>query len=480
MKTTLTEGDALPIVERLSKSNKHYDSIYPGDSSSRQPVHTVYGGANLFKAAAAKKLGGIALRNLESYAPNFCTLAHILKFPGAESLPTKPDEIQALTQSIEKDEKAMRVSYPSAWLAYTVYKRVVDKLQQEPIEDTRIDFEDGYGNRPDEEEDNHALQAANEVAQGMVDRTLPPFIGIRIKTFTEECRVRGVRTLDLFLTQLLSKTGGKLPDNFVVTLPKVVNAGQVTALAELLDIIEDRHQLKNGSIKIEIMIETPQCIIDEEGNNAIIRFVKAAAGRCRSAHFGTYDYTASVNITAAHQKHTHSACDFARLAMQVALAGTGVTISDGATTSMPIAPHKPTADTPLTIQQTLENQQVVSDAWKLHFDNITHSLVHAYYQSWDLNPAQLPIRYAAVYYFFLTGLEDASHRLKQFLNKAAQATLSGNTFDDAATGQGLLNFFLRGIACGAITEDEALATGITIDELRSRSFVQIVANRTAK
>ena len=54
----------------------------------------------------------------------------------------------------------------------------------------------------------------------------------------------------------------------------------------------------------------------------------------------------------------------------------------------------------------------------------------------------------------------------------------GDVFDDAATGQGLLNFFLRGLNAGAITEAEALAmTGLSTDEFRGRSFVRIMRAR---
>ena len=87
------------------------------------------------------------------------------------------------------------------------------------------------------------------------------------------------------------------------------------------------------------------------------------------------------------------------------------------------------------------------------------------------------ICHAAVYSFFLESREEAAARLESFVEKAAQATLLGNIFDDAATGQGLLNFFLRGINCGALTEDEALATGLTLEELRGRSFVKILNPR---
>lgn len=478
MEFTLSSAETESILAELKNANHEFAEAYPGDSSDRQPVHTVYGGANLFKAASPKKLGSIALRNLNEYAPNFVTLAKVLGFAGAESLPESREEIAILEAKIRDHEDSMKAAHPAAWLAFTIYQRVIAKLEKEAIEDNRIDFEDGYGNRPDEEEDADAVRTAKEVAQGMKDNSLPPFIGIRIKSFTEECRERSVRTLDLFLTQLAKEMGGKLPSNFIITLPKVTHAAQVEALAKLLDIIEVKCGYEQDSLKLEIMIETTQSIINEHGSNAVYQLAKAGKGRCRSAIFGTYDYTASCNITAAFQTHTHNSSDFARHVMQVALAGTGITISDGATTVMPIGPHKGTAENPLTNEQVMENNAKVHSAWKLHFDNIQHSLQHAYYQGWDLNPAQLPIRYAAVYYFFLQGLEDASKRLAAFLQKAAQATLVGNTFDDAATGQGLLNFFLRGIACGAITEEEALATGITLEELRSRSFVQIVANRT--
>ncbi len=479
MKLTLTDTETQPILAELAESNQVHSKFYPGDSSDRQPVHTVYGGANLFKAGSPAKLGKIALNNLNTYAPNFCALAKVVGLTGAESLPDSTAEIEALAAACAENPQGMKEINPAAWLAYTVYERIVNKLKHEPIEDNRIDFEDGYGNRPDEEEDADAVRCAEEVAKGMEEGTLPPFIGIRIKTFTEECRERSVRTLDLFLTRLAELTGGKTPENFVITLPKVTHPEQVAALAKLLDILESKCGYPAKSLRLEIMIETTQSIIDKDGSNQVYALVQAADGRCRSAIYGTYDYTATCNITAAYQTHTHPACDFARHVLQVSLAGTGVTISDGATTVMPIGPHKAPKDGSLTNEQILENTQRVHSAWKLHYDNIRHSLRHAYYQGWDLNPAQLPIRYAAVYSFFLEGLPDASKRLEAFINKAAQATLVGNTFDDAATGQGLLNFFLRGIACGAITEEEAVATGITMDELRSRSFVQIVKNRTS-
>src|SRR5262249_55419389 len=239
------------------------------------------------------------------------------------------------------------------------------KLRREPVEDYRIDFEDGYGNRPDREEDGHAASAAAEVTAGMAAGTLPPSIGIRIKPFTEDLAERARRTLDIFLSRLVA-AAGKLPENFVVTLPKVTTAEQVTALARIFRATEKRLRLTAGSLRLELMVETPQAVINGRGEAAIGRLVAAASGRCVAAHFGTYDYTASLNITAEHQHMLHPACDFARHVLQVALAGTGVWISDGATNVMPIPPHRKFRRT-LTRRELAENREAVHGAWKLHY-----------------------------------------------------------------------------------------------------------------
>jgi hypothetical protein len=480
MNLTFTPDSIAGIVQRLEAANEGFKRSYPGDATGRQPVHTVYGGAHLFKADTAGKLGGIGLRNLDAYAPNFVVFAKALGLPGAGSLPDSSADVEHLAQIIAKDPDAASFSHEPAWMAHTVYKRVREKLQREPVEDYRVDFEDGYGNRPDEEEDTHAVNVGKELAAGIASGVLPPFIGIRIKPFTLESYKRAVRTLDLCITSLAEAGGGKVPANFVVTLPKVTMPEQVTALADLLDQLEAKTGIAAGAIGMDLMIETPQSIINHLGQVTVNALVRAGRGRVKYCAYGTYDYTALCNITAHYQSHTHPASDFARHMLQVSLAGTGVNISDGATTIMPIGPHRATKEKPLSPQQEAENLAVVHSAWRLHYDNVQHSLRHAYYQGWDLNPAQLPVRYAAIYTFFLESLEDASRRLNRFVDAAAQATLSGNMFDDAATGQGLLNFFLRGIACGAITEQEAMATGVTLEELRGRSFVKIVQNRAYK
>ena len=280
-------------------------------------MHTVYGGAHLFKADAAQKLGAVALRTLHEHAPDAATLAAAIGLDPA--------------------------------LAERIYPRVVDKLTREPVEDFRIDFEDGFGNRPDHEEDGHAQIAANEVAAGLRDGTLPPSIGIRIKPLTEELKRRSLRTFDLFLTRLLDRSDGVLPPNFVVTLPKITAPEQVAALASACDAFEYWRGLPAGVLRFELMVETTQSIFAADGTVALPRLVAEGGGRIVGAHFGTYDYTAACSITAAHQHMLHPACDFAKHVMQVALAGTGIWLSDGATNIMPIGAR-----------------EVVHRAWRLH------------------------------------------------------------------------------------------------------------------
>jgi citrate lyase beta subunit len=412
MKSSLANEQISDLIEPLRQANEEFSRVYAGETGRRQPVHTVYGGAHLFKADSAKRLGAVAQRALDQFAPDFLTFARALNLRDADKLPESLDDAPELVTDLEKGPEPTRRENNSAWLAHTIYNRVSEKLTREPVEDFRIDFEDGYGNRPDDEEDGHAASAAAEVAKGTKDGTLPPFIGIRIKPFNEELRARSFRTLDIFVSTLIEQSEGRLPNNFVVTLPKITIPQQVAALASLLERLEKGNGLAEGSLKFEMMIETTQSIINHDGQINLPLLLRPAAGRCIAAHFGTYDYTAGCNITAAHQHMMHPACDFAKAMMQVSFAGTGIWLSDGATNIMPVAPHRFVEGGPqLTPQQIDENREVVHRAWKLHYDHIQHSLINGFYQGWDLHPAQLPTRYAAVYSLLLESLSAAYERL---------------------------------------------------------------------
>jgi citrate lyase beta subunit len=419
-----------PAGTSLRHANLVFGASHPGETARRQPVHVVYGGAQLFKSDTTRKLGEVARRALAEHAPDAATFARVFGW---------------------SDER----------FAGRICGLVAAKLEREAVEDFRIDFEDGYGNRPDEEEDGHAVSVAEAVAAGMKAGTLSPFLGIRIKPLNEELRRRSIQTLDLFLTALIRAGDGHLPNNFVITLPKVTIPEQVEYFVTMLERLESTLSLPPGTLNFELMVETPASIIDANGRIGLPALVAGGRGRCVAAHFGTYDYTAYLSITASYQAMRHPACDFAKHVMQVSLAGTGVWLSDGSTTVLPVG-----------------DRAAVHRAWRLHYDDVRHSLAGGFYQGWDLHPAQLVSRYAAVFAFFLEGVDAAGARLKNFVDKAAQATLVGDVFDDAATGQGLLNYFLRGINCGAISEEETLErTGLTLEELRGRSFVGILARR---
>jgi len=471
MKQTFSDNTLDGIYSKLGKQSAPAQIPV----TNRTPVHVVYGGAHLFKSDTTQKLGKIALKSLEIFAPNFARFAQAMWLKGADTLPHSDKVIADLEfQLVENADKVKRENFP-AWSAWTIYQKMSDKLRTEPIEDFRIDFEDGYGIRADEEEDAHAVSASDELAEAFLRDTITTFSGFRIKSFAPETYRRAIRTLDLFLSNFVEKSGGKIPANFVVTLPKITRPDEVAALAELLGEFEKQYNLPISSVKIEIMIETPQAIINEKGEIALQNLVEAASGRCAAAHFGAYDYTANFAITATHQNLRHDACNFARQMMQIALSPLNIRLSDSVTVEIPTPIHR--GDN-LSGEQTEENFLAVHTAWRKHFTNVTDSLIDGFYQSWDLHPAQLVPRYAAVYAFFLENSEEQGKRLRVFLEKATQAMLTGNQFDDAASAQGLLNFFVRALSCGAMTETEVFeASGLCKSELDSASFAEIMKNR---
>ncbi|MGW2254472.1 DUF6986 family protein [Kitasatospora sp. NPDC001660] len=377
---------------------------YPGDSGTRQPVHTVYVPADAFAADTVRAWGRQALEAFDTQAGTPAELARAL--------------------GVADDA-----------LLADVHARVRAKLEREPIEDLRIDFEDGYGPRPDAEEDAAAVRAAELVAAAVADGSAPPYIGIRIKCMEAPVRARGIRTLELFLATLLA-TGG-LPDGLVLTLPKVTYAAQVTALVRLLEDFERRAGLPAGRIGFEIQIETTQAILGPDGRATVALMIEAAEGRATGLHYGTFDYSASCGVSAAYQSMDHPVADHAKAVMQVAAAGTGVRLSDGSTNVIPTG-----------------STEQVHAAWKLHHGLVRRSLARAYYQGWDMHPAHLPTRYAAVYAFYREGLEAAAARLVAYVAKAG-----GDVMDEPATARALSGYVLRGLDCGAV--DPAEVTALT-------------------
>jgi citrate lyase beta subunit len=469
-KTILTEGDdGVRLIIKDSKEKR-------AEASGRSPIHVVYGGEDRFSIDTPRKFGRIALESIKSYAPNFVAFAHAFHLTGSEHLPIFPKAVKELDATLKADPNKAKRKDKAAWFAWTVYQKTIEKLRREPVEDFRIDFEDGYGFRSEEEEDGHAVAAATEIANAFKKRRTTAFTGFRIKSLAPETYGRAIRTLEIFLSTLLDQTDGKLQENFVVTLPKVSDTKQVKDLARRLSKIEKDRKIAKDSIGIELMIETPEAIFDKRGRVAVQGLIKAARGRCRSVHFGAYDYTAALGISASFQDIRHPACGFARSVIQAASAALDVRVVDSVTTLMPVPVHR---DEPLTEAQRAENLRSVHAGWLKHFQNISASMADGFYQSWDLHPNQLVARYAAVYAFFLTEMDAQAARLKTFLGKATQASLTGNTFDDAASAQGIVNFFQKGLDCGAFSDEEIKKIiGISSGDL-SKSFAEIAGSYKA-
>jgi citrate lyase beta subunit len=392
-------------------------------------VQSFIEGAQHFRADTMPSIGRRALESLERYASDGATLARAMAFGGRERE-----------------------------FADDVHRRVARKLASEPIEDYRIDFEDGFGAHSDAVEDAEVVRCADLTAAAMRQGTLSPMFGIRVKPLTRELAPRSLQTTDYFVQTVLGAAGGGLPSNFIVTLAKVTTAEQVAYFARHLETLEQRLRLPEHTLRMEIMVETPRAVMDWNGRCSLPSYVDAARGRLVAASLGTYDYTAALGITAAYQRQRHPACEHARLVMQLAFAGTGVRVSDGSTAILPVEP--------------LER---VHDAWRLHCGDVKHALKMGIYGGWDLHPAQLVSRYAAVYAFYLTGLEPASRRLATFLETASRGVAPRDMADDVATGQALLNFLLRAIACGAADRAEmASLTGLPAELLDGRPFRNVL------
>ncbi|MFE1839960.1 DUF6986 family protein [Streptomyces sviceus] len=408
--TSLAGAVSEEISASLAPVDAELERRYPGDPGTRQPVHTVYVPGDVFAADTVRSWGEKALTALDTHAPDAASFAAVLGL---------------------SDE-----------LAGPVHARVRAKLEHEPIEDLRVDFEDGYGPRPDAEEDETAARAARLIAEAYKNGTAAPYMGIRVKCMEAAVRDRGIRTLDVFLTGLMA--AGGLPEGLVLTLPKVTYAEQVTAFARLLESFEKTHGLDSGRLGFEIQIETSQSILATDGTATVARMIQAAEGRATGLHYGTFDYSACLGVSAAYQASDHPAADHAKAIMQVAAAGTGVRVSDGSTNVLPVGP---TAK--------------VHDAWRLHYGLTRRALARAYYQGWDMHPGHLPTRYAAVFAFYREGYEQAADRLARYANRAG-----GDVMDEPATAKALSGYLLRGLDCGALDIGEvARLTGLTRADL---------------
>lgn len=404
------------IEDRLAESDAALANLYPGDDGRRQPIQTTYVAADKFTPNLAFDWGQQALDAAER-AGGLAAVAVDARVVSGHDAAERADALAALVEN---------------------------KLRTEPIEDLRLDFEDGYGPRPDDVEDTDVVAAAGHVVAAVRDEKAPPFIGIRFKCLERPTRARGLRTLDLFIAELCS--AAELPDGLVLTLPKVTSVAQVEAMVAAAQALESAHGLPAGRIRFEIQVETPQLILGADGRAPVAQAIHAGDGRVSSLHYGTYDYSASLGIAAAYQSMEHPVADHAKNVMQLAIAGTGVHMSDGSTNMLPVG-----------------DADNVSMAWRLHARLVRRHLERGIYQGWDLHPAQLVTRYLATYGFYRDGFTGAATRLRNYVQQ-----LDSTVMDEPATARALALFIHRGVVCGALTADEvAQHAGLSVEELRS-------------
>ncbi|WP_415855886.1 DUF6986 family protein [Sinomonas sp. G460-2] len=428
-KAVFGDADFERIDSQLAGTDRLLAEAYPGDAGTRQPVHTVYVPADRFTPSLAADWGQQALA-AAGEAGGIQRLAELVGLP--------------------------------AELVAEVAPRVEAKLGTEAIEDLRIDFEDGYlapgrSADPDATEDAEAVRAADQVAVAIAAGTATPFVGIRFKCFEDGTRRRGLRTLELFLARLVGVGGGgpdSLPEGLVLTLPKVSTVEQVEAMVYAVERLESSLGLHPGRLGFEVQVETPQLIIGPDGNHPVAQLAHRAQGRITALHYGTYDYSASLQIAAAYQSMEHPAADFAKEVMQLAVAGTGIRLSDGSTNVLPVG-----------------DAAQRDEAWKLHARLVRRSLERGYYQGWDLHAHQLPTRYIATYAFYREGLPKATERLRNYVQQTVGAVL-----DEPATARALAAFVLRGVQCGAAGADEVRAlTGLSEGDLTRLAHPRLAA-----
>jgi citrate lyase beta subunit len=390
--------DAIGAV--LAGVDEELSARYPGDSATPQPVHTVYVSAADATPSTPADWGEAAIALLDEHGEEFDELGD--------------DAVLALVRR---------------------------RLATAPIQDLRLDFEDGYGRPDDETEDRDAVEAGRTLAALRLDAC-----GVRIKGLIAAEYRRAVRTLELTLD-----SAGGVPDGFVFTVPKLRAAQQVTTAVLLCEALEKAHGLTAGTLRFELQIESPQAIIGPDGTATVAAAIHRSAGRCAGLHYGTYDYSAACGIAPQHQALDHPVADHAKAVMLAAAAQTGVPVADGSTQVIPIGRH----------------DQVVH-AIRRHHHLVTRSLERGYYQGWDMHSGHLVTRWLANFTFFQNALAVAARRLQAYLVRRG-----GSVVDEPATAEALASVVLRGLDCGAFTPHDVLAaapsaTAAVLRDLKKR------------
>lgn len=419
--TRLPARTLAAVQEALVPVDERRKQLYPGDARGRQPVHTVYVPADRVVTGLSAAWGASGLQAVQEHAPDAAAMA--------DALGMDPEAVA------------------------DVWANVLAKLAREPIEDLRVDAEDGYRGAAGAE-DGDVIAAAGALAGDIRAETAPFFLGLRPKCLEAPVRARGLRSLDLFLGALIDGVGGPGGldgTDLRITLPKITDVAQVEVMVTVLAELESVYGLAAGRLGLELQVETPQAVLGPDGRAILAPMVHAARDRCRGLHYGTYDYSASLGIAAAHQASDHPAADHAKATMQLAVAGTGADAVDGSTNVLPVG-----------------SRAEVHAGWRLHARLVRRALERGFYQGWDLHPAQLVTRFLATYTFYRQAMPAAAIRLRDYVSQQ-----DGTVLDEPATAKALAAVLIRGLDCGALSTAE-MAAATDLD----RAALDVLAGRT--
>ena len=389
----LTSGILAALDARLAATDAALDADEAGRARlaarDPEPVHVCYVPADQVDADTAQDWGDEAAIVLERHADD-------------------PDLPEALGVTAGELREAL--------------PRVSRTLAERPVADLRADLEDGYGHRPDPEEDAAATAAGRAVAAVLAGPRAPLRAGPRVKSMERATRRRGLRSWALFVDAFLT-TGGDA-SRLRVTLPKVSAPEQVAAFTEAMTAVEAHHGI--APVPLELQIETPR------GAQRVDALVAAAGRRAAGLHYGTYDYSAALGITPDQQRADHPAAEHAKFAMQLAGAAAGVPVCDGSSAVLPTG-----------------GRDDVLAAWRVQARIVRRALELGIGQGWDMHPAMVPARLVVVTAVHRAGLPAAVARLRAYRDGSSAGVL-----DEPATERALVGFLRRGVACGAVDPDE--------------------------
>ncbi|QBI19750.1 aldolase [Egibacter rhizosphaerae] len=407
MTARLSDDEVARLLAGVPSAEDAHRRGWPGAPATRQPVEVYYVPGDRVTARTPAELGQEAARLLDAHAPDARALADAVADPRLDGL----DGLEVAAQ---------------------VRARTAAKLAAEPVEDLRIDFEDGYGRRDDGTEDADAERTAAAVAAMSDELGAPPFVGLRVKAFADGLAHRSVATLDRFLGTLLDAAGA-LPAGFTITFPKIVATDHVRAFVDTLEALEHAHGLPEGRLVFEAQIETTASVLGPDGRVALRDLREAADGRLCGAHLGVYDYSAGLGLPPEEQRIDHPACDLVRHLMVATFAGGEVRISDGSVNAVPAG----------------DSAAEVHHVWARHAAAVRRAFTQGVPQGWDLHPSHLVSRYAAVFTHALAGLDDALDRLARW--DAGDA--GGGVLDEPATIATIAARVQWAVDCGAATPE---------------------------